>query len=66
MACLNVKDCMCPKTTCPNYGTCCSCVIRHRETDSLPYRLFPDNGGDKSSENYYQVLKKRFAKAEQG
>ena len=30
------------------------------ETDSLPYCLFPDNGGDKSNENHYRVLKRRF------
>ena len=60
MPCPNVKECMCPKTTCTNYGKCCDCVIKHRTTDSLPYCLFPDNGGDKSNRNHYEVLKKRF------
>ncbi len=60
MACAKVKECMCPKVSCPNHGTCCDCVKKHRETDSLPYCLFPDNGGDKSNENHYRVLKKRF------
>lgn len=60
MPCSNVKECMCPKTTCTNHGKCCDCVIKHRTTDSLPYCLFPDNGGDKSNRNHYEVLKKRF------
>ena len=60
MNCSNVKECMCPKLTCPNHGNCCKCVIKHRETDSLPYCLFPDNNGDKSNRNHYEVLKKRF------
>ena len=60
MNCPNVKECMCPKLTCPNHGNCCKCVIKHRETDSLPYCLFPDNNGDKSNRNHYEVLKKRF------
>ena len=37
MSCPNVKECACPKKTCPNNGRCCACVIKHRETDSLPY-----------------------------
>ena len=60
MNCPNVKECMCPKLTCPNHGNCCKCVIKHRETNSLPYCLFPDNNGDKSNRNHYEVLKKRF------
>lgn len=63
MACSNVKECICPKTTCANHGKCCACVIKHRKTDSLPYCLFPDNGGDKSNENHYRVLKMRFEKS---
>ena len=51
MSCPNVKECICPKITCPNHGQCCKCVIKHRNTDSLPYCLFPDNNGDKSNEN---------------
>ena len=31
----NVKECACPKKTCPNNGRCCACVIKHKETDSL-------------------------------
>lgn len=46
--------------SCPNNGRCCACVIKHRETDSLPYCLFLDNDGDKSVKNYYQKLKMRF------
>ena len=60
MNCSNVKKCACPKTTCQNHSKCCDCVIKHRETDSLPYCLFLDNGGDKSIENYYRKLKERF------
>ena len=48
MQCPSVKECICPKLSCKN------------ETDSLPYCLFPDNGGDKSNENHYRVLKRRF------
>ena len=64
MPCKNVKDCICPKTTCPNHGKCCECVIKHRNTDSLPYCLFPDNNGDKSNENHYKVLKKKYENVE--
>ena len=56
----SVKEWIWPKVRCKNHGRCCDCVIKHRETDSLPYWLFPDNGGDKSNENHYRVLKKRF------
>ena len=56
MGCGNVKECACPKKTCPNNGKCCACVIKHRETDSLPYCLFLDIGGDKSNYNHYRVL----------
>ena len=45
----NGKECICFKTTCSNHGKCCDCVIKHRTTDSLPYCLSPDNGGDKSN-----------------
>ena len=58
--CKSVKECACPKTDCPNHGKCCGCIVKHRDTDSLPFCLFLDNGGDKSVKNYYGVLKKRF------
>lgn len=58
--CKNVKECACPKLSCENHGRCCACVKKHRETDSLPYCLFPDNNGDKSNYNRYITLKKRF------
>lgn len=48
MPCVNVEKCACPKATRPNHGKCCACVIKHRETDSLPFCLFLDNDGDKS------------------
>jgi len=60
MACKNVKECICPKKTCKNNGVCCACVIKHKETDSLPFCLFPNNDGDKSINNYYNKLKERF------
>jgi hypothetical protein len=60
MICLNVSECACPKTTCPNHKICCECVIKHRETDSVPFCIFPDNDGDKSMENLYRKLKERF------
>lgn len=31
MGCPNVKECACPKKTCPNNGKCCACVIEHNE-----------------------------------
>jgi hypothetical protein len=36
--------------------------LRHKALYNgyLPYCLFPDNGGDKSNRNHYEVLKKRF------
>jgi len=64
MNCVNVKECPCPKKTCKNNGKCCDCVIKHRETDSLPYCLFPDNGGDKSLKNFFYKLKERFESEE--
>jgi len=60
MSCPNVKECACPKKTCVNNGKCCSCVIKHKLTDSLPFCLFLDNGGDKSLKNFYRKLKERF------
>ena len=62
MNCNNVKECPCPKTTCQNYGKCCACVVKHKNTDSLPFCLFSDNDGDKSLNNFYIKLKKRFEK----
>ncbi|MCL1903862.1 MAG: hypothetical protein FWF94_05555 [Oscillospiraceae bacterium] len=62
MNCVNVKECTCPKESCSNHGKCCDCVVKHRETDSLPFCLFPDNGGDKSNKNFYCFLKERFEK----
>ena len=64
MTCLNINDvnnkCACPSVNCSRHGKCCACVKKHRETDSLPFCLFPDNGGSKSLANYYRCLKKRF------
>ena len=60
MGCINVLECACPKKECANNGKCCLCVIKHRETDSLPYCLFLDNNGDKSLSNFYSKLKERF------
>jgi hypothetical protein len=60
MDCKNVTECPCPKTTCQNHGRCCVCIVKHKETDSLPFCLFIDNDGDKSIENYYRKLKERF------
>ena len=53
-------ECACPKKTCPNNGQCCACVVKHKETDSLPFCLFLENNGDKSLANFYKNLKKRF------
>ena len=60
MCCSDVIECACPKTTCPNHKKCYPCVVKHRETDSLPYCLFLNNDGDKSMENLYRKLKERF------
>ena len=60
MDCCNITECPCPKTFCSNYKKCCACVIKHKETDSLPFCLFPDNDGDKSMEGLYRKLKERF------
>ncbi len=62
MNCPNVKECVCPKTTCANHGKCCQCVMKHKNSDSLPYCLFLNNEGDKSVKNYYRKLKVRFEK----
>lgn len=62
MNCSNVKECACPKESCANHGKCCACVIKHKETDSLPFCLFLDNDGDKSVKHYYEKLKERFGK----
>ncbi len=55
-------DCPCPKTTCKNHGKCADCVVKHKNTDSLPYCLFPAENGDKSNLHYYKTLKTRFDK----
>jgi len=60
MHCEYVEECACPKIECENHRRCCVCVIKHKETDSLPYCLFHDNDGDKSMKNLYQKLKQRF------
>ncbi|MDF2567947.1 MAG: hypothetical protein K0R90_1403 [Oscillospiraceae bacterium] len=60
MKCANVKECACPKQSCANHRKCCVCVIKHRETDSLPFCMFLDNEGDKSVKHYYEKLKERF------
>ena len=61
MKCSNAVHCPCPKTKCSNHGKCCDCVLKHKNTDSLPYCLFDGDGGKKSNENYYRFLKKRFS-----
>ena len=62
MSCASVAECACPKTTCENHKKCCACVIKHRDTDSLPYCLFLDIDGDKSMRNLYDKLQLRFAR----
>lgn len=57
---MNQKECACPKKSCPNNGNCEACVIKHKNTDSLPYCLFLNNNGDKSLKNFYEILKLRF------
>lgn len=57
---IEAEQCPCPKKTCPNNGKCRSCVIKHKETDSLPFCLFLNNDGDKSVKHYYEKLKERF------
>jgi len=59
MNCDSVR-CPCPKTACPNHKNCCVCILKHRETDSLPFCLFENNEGDKSLESFYKSLKLRF------
>jgi len=55
------KECACPKKdVCPRHANCRECVKNHRETDSLPFCLFPDNDGDKSVGNYYRKLKEKY------
>jgi len=56
------KICACPKMSCVNHMKCYECIVKHRETDSLPFCIFPDNDGDKSAANYYRKLKERFEK----
>ena len=60
MSCANEKKCACPRTACPRHGNCNACVKNHREGDSLPFCMFPDNEGDKSMEALYRKLKERF------
>ena len=63
MGCVNVTECACPKKDCENNAKCSVCVIKHRESDSIPFCLFPDNDGDKSMANLYRKLKARFDKS---
>ena len=60
MNCENKIKCDCPKKNCPNNGICCKCILKHKNTESLPYCLFLDNEGDKSIKNYYIKLKQKF------
>lgn len=60
MDCQKAQVCPCPKITCPNHGNCCNCVVKHKNTDSLPFCLFLNNEGDKSVKHYYEKLKERF------
>jgi len=62
MTCNNdyAENCTCPKKECPRNGICSACVKNHRESDSLPFCIFPNNDGNKSVENYYRKLKERF------
>ena len=60
MSCERVVECACPKTACENHKKCCACVIKHRDTDSLPFCLFLNNDGDKSMQSLYDKLKIRF------
>jgi len=60
MNCKDVMECPCPRTACQNYKKCCACVLKHKETDSMPFCLFQNNDGDKSMENLYRKLKERF------
>ena len=62
MGCPEVKECVCPKTSCQNHGKCCACIVNHKGIDSLPFCLFLDNDGDKSLKNFYKKLKQRFEK----
>lgn len=39
MACPSVKECLCPKTDCPNHGKCCQCVKAHQGKENLPVCL---------------------------
>ncbi|MCL2593437.1 MAG: hypothetical protein FWD82_08760 [Defluviitaleaceae bacterium] len=60
MACKSAKECACPKTSCENHSNCCDCIVKHKNTDSLPFCLFLDNNGDKSLKSFYDKLKERF------
>jgi glyoxylase-like metal-dependent hydrolase (beta-lactamase superfamily II) len=39
--CEHVKECACPRTECPRHRKCCECVRSHKERDSLPFCLRP-------------------------
>jgi len=62
MSCKIKNECGCPNRTCVNYAKCCDCIVKHRETDSLPHCMFENNDGDKSVAAYYGKLKERFEK----
>jgi hypothetical protein len=51
--------CDCPNN-CERHGKCYECILNHKSTDSLPFCLFPENGGSKKLSNFYKFLKKRF------
>lgn len=55
---MDKEQCACPKKQCPNNGNCERCIVKHKNTDSLPYCLFPAK--DKSNKAYFEHLKVRF------
>ncbi len=55
------KDgCPCTKKECALHGNCKACIIKHNKAEQIPHCLFPDNNGDRSVENFYVFLKKRY------
>jgi hypothetical protein len=57
----NVKSCNCTYEPCSRKGSCCECLVYHRNMGQLPACFFNkefERGYDRSFANFVKMLKK--------